>query len=205
LRLTNSVSAISRFVIPVCLPAPAFERQLATINPGSAIVGQTGPSIGELEIHVADDRHANAQLFADRCALAAGRMTERYPTSAKLFIPAEWVVPIGEYDSVEGEVQLLGEDKRRAGPLPRGPGRPARRAAAVQRDPARPAPLTVPGDRRALLAGARAAAPRAPVGPRGPLRRGAGVNAAAGEPIAAAIFETAIATCPDHPTKDRCP
>jgi hypothetical protein len=48
---------------------------------------------------VQHDRRAIAGPFANRVLCAAARQAERYLTRARLLLPAELVVVVGEYDS----------------------------------------------------------------------------------------------------------
>lgn len=54
----------------------------------------------------------NLTRWVERVACAAGRMTENYPTSARMVVPSNWLRRVGEYDIERGCAWV--EDKERA-------------------------------------------------------------------------------------------
>jgi hypothetical protein len=93
--------------VTIYLPVGHLIGQLHGITAGSAIVGRQGRYAGQLHIYYADARHLDTAIYADRVALAAGRLLENYPTVARREVDYRTLRPIGEYDPREGEVLLL--------------------------------------------------------------------------------------------------
>lgn len=89
----------------------------ADIARGSAIVGE--PRAGgaaEIEVYFegAIFGQENMRTLADRAMHAAGRMLERYATSAARIVPRDALVAVGTFDFYEGKITLTGTDSERA-------------------------------------------------------------------------------------------
>jgi hypothetical protein len=87
----------------------------AVIDTGSGIVGRPsqaapGPTDGPyLDLYYEGNRYgyANVHTWADRVAIAAGRMQESYPTVARMTVAATSVQKVGVFDEELGVVSLL--------------------------------------------------------------------------------------------------
>jgi hypothetical protein len=94
--------------LPVYVPNPDAPRQaqLSTprIDPKSAIVSQGCEQHGRLLIYYEDNRcnAASVRTFADRALIAAGRLSERYPTIAGALVPSEAPRSVGLFTPGHG-------------------------------------------------------------------------------------------------------
>lgn len=91
-----------------------FDEQLG-IRQGSGIVGSPVEGF-DRQMRMIDYEgnlygSQNVVTFADRCAIAAGRHLERYPTVARMVVHRNRLVEIGEFDPEFGQVELI-EDPR---------------------------------------------------------------------------------------------
>lgn len=95
-------------MINVYVPDPAFMRgrQTASIDPLSGIVGNAvadglvpANDDAPVLIYYESNRFGavNIVTFADRCMIAAGRLTQRYPTIARREVRSGAVIRLGEY------------------------------------------------------------------------------------------------------------
>lgn len=83
----------------------------ADIARGSAIVGE--PRAGaEVEVYFegATFGQENMRTLADRATHAAGRMLERYATTATRIVPRDALLAVGTFDFREGKITLTGAD-----------------------------------------------------------------------------------------------
>jgi hypothetical protein len=88
----------------------------ADIAPGSAIVGEPQAGAAEIEVYFegAIFGQENMRTLADRATHAAGRMLERYATSAARIVPRDALLAVGTFDFREGRITLTGADSERA-------------------------------------------------------------------------------------------
>ena len=88
----------------------------ADIARGSAIVGEPRAGAAEVEVHFEGAIHGqeNMRTLADRATHAAGRMLERFTTSAARIVPRDALLAVGTFDFVEGRITLTGADSERA-------------------------------------------------------------------------------------------
>lgn len=87
----------------------------ADIARGSAIVGE--PRAGtEVEVYFegAIFGQENMRTLADRATHAAGRMLERYATTAARIVPCDALLAVGTFDFRDGRITLTGADSERA-------------------------------------------------------------------------------------------
>jgi hypothetical protein len=87
----------------------------ADIARGSAIVGE--PRAGaEVEVYFegAIFGQENMRTLADRATHAAGRMLERYATTATRIVPRDALLAVGTFDFRKGQITLTGADSERA-------------------------------------------------------------------------------------------
>jgi hypothetical protein len=87
----------------------------ADIARGSAIVGE--PRAGaEVEVYFegAIFGQENMRTLADRATHAAGRMLERYATTAARIVPRDALLAVGTFDFRKGQITLTGADSERA-------------------------------------------------------------------------------------------
>ncbi len=87
----------------------------ADIARGSAIVGE--PRAGaEVEVYFegAIFGQENMRTLADRATHAAGRMLERYATTAARVVPRDALLAVGTFDFRKGQITLTGADSERA-------------------------------------------------------------------------------------------
>lgn len=83
----------------------------ADIARGSAIVGE--PRAGaEVEVYFegAIFGQENMRTLADRATHAAGRMLERYATTAARIVPRDALLAVGTFDFRRGQITLTGAD-----------------------------------------------------------------------------------------------
>lgn len=87
----------------------------ADIARGSAIVGEprTGAEV-EVYFEGAIFGQENMRTLADRATHAAGRMLERYATTAARIVPRDALLVVGTFDFHEGCIRLTGSDSERA-------------------------------------------------------------------------------------------
>lgn len=92
----------------------AGHPDVEAIDARSGIVGLPRDD-GRIAIHFEGNRYgaANMERLADRVAQAAARLRFEYPTVAKAIVSRESLVEVGQYDGVEGRIELAGEDARR--------------------------------------------------------------------------------------------
>jgi hypothetical protein len=88
----------------------------ADIARGSAIVGEPRAGAAEVEIHFegAIFSQENMRTLADRATHAAGRMLERYVTTAARIVPRDALLAVGTFDFHGGRIRLTGRDSERA-------------------------------------------------------------------------------------------
>ena len=88
----------------------------ADIARGSAIVGELRSGAAEVEVYFegAIFGQENMRTLADRAAHAAGRMLERYATTATRIVPRDALLAVGTFDFREGQITLTGSDSERA-------------------------------------------------------------------------------------------
>jgi hypothetical protein len=86
----------------------------ADIARGSAIVGEprTGAEV-EVYFEGAIFGQENMHTLADRATHAAGRMLERYATSAARIVPRDALLAVGTFDFRSGRITLTGADSER--------------------------------------------------------------------------------------------
>lgn len=86
----------------------------ADIARGSAIVGEprTGADV-EVYFEGAIFGQENMRTLADRATHAAGRMLERYATTAARIVPRDALVVVGTFDFRSGRITLTGADSAR--------------------------------------------------------------------------------------------
>jgi hypothetical protein len=86
----------------------------ADIARGSAIVGEprTGAEV-EVYFEGAIFGQQNMRTLADRATHAAGRMLERYATSAARIVPRDALLAVGTFDFRSGRITLTGADSER--------------------------------------------------------------------------------------------
>jgi hypothetical protein len=90
-------------------------RATVDIARGSAIVGE--PRAGaEVEVYFegAIFGQQNMRTLADRATHAAGRMLERYATTAARIVPRDALLAVGTFDFRKGQITLTGADSERA-------------------------------------------------------------------------------------------
>lgn len=87
----------------------------ADIARGSAIVGELRAGAAEVEIYFegAIFGQENMRTLADRATHAAGRMLERYATTATRIVPRDALLAVGTFDFHEGRIRLTGSDSER--------------------------------------------------------------------------------------------
>lgn len=87
----------------------------ADIARGSAIVGEPGTG-AEVEVYFegAIFGQENMRTLADRATHAAGRMLERYATTAARIVPRDALLAVGTFDFDQGRIRLTGSDSERA-------------------------------------------------------------------------------------------
>jgi hypothetical protein len=114
----------------------------ADIARGSAIVGALRSGAAEVEVYFegAIFGQENMRTLADRATHAAGRMLERYATTATRIVPRDALLAVGTFDFREGRIRLTGSDSECAvaawlgtpqlDPAELIQGAPGRRAAA---------------------------------------------------------------------------
>ena len=104
-------------------------RATADIARGSAIVGQ--PEFGSKEVTIYFEGsiydQENVRTLADRANHAAGRMIQRYPTTAMRAVPREVLMAVGTFDIRRRQIILTG---------PHSEGAVAEWLGMVQLDPA---------------------------------------------------------------------
>jgi len=88
----------------------------ADIARGSAIVGKPRADGAEVEVYFegAIFGQENMRTLADRATQAAGRMLERYATTATRIIPRDALLAVGTFDFDRGRIRLTGSDSERA-------------------------------------------------------------------------------------------
>jgi hypothetical protein len=88
----------------------------ADIARGSAIVGEPKADAAEVEVYFegAIFGQENMRTLADRATHAAGRMLERYATTAARIVPRDALVAVGTFDLHEGRISLTDSDSKRA-------------------------------------------------------------------------------------------
>ncbi len=88
----------------------------ADIARGSAIVGEPGAGAEKVEVYFegAIFGQENMRKLADRATQAAGRMLERYATTATRIVPRDALLAVGIFDFREGRIRLTGSDSERA-------------------------------------------------------------------------------------------
>lgn len=88
----------------------------ADIARGSAIVGVPRADGAEVEVYFegAIFGQENMRTLADRATHAAGRMAERYATSATRIVPRDALTAVGTFDLPQGLITLTGLDSERA-------------------------------------------------------------------------------------------
>jgi hypothetical protein len=88
----------------------------ADIARGSAIVGELQAGAAEVEVYFegAIFGQENMRTLADRATHAAGRMLERYATTAARIVPRDALLAVGTFDFREGRIRLTGSDSERA-------------------------------------------------------------------------------------------
>jgi hypothetical protein len=88
----------------------------ADIARGSAIVGEPRAGVAEVEVYFegAIFGQENMRTFADRATHAAGRMLERYATTAVRIVPRDALLAVGTFDFDQGRIRLTGPDSERA-------------------------------------------------------------------------------------------
>jgi hypothetical protein len=88
----------------------------ADIARGSAIVGKPQADGTEVEVYYegAIFGQENMRTLADRATHAAGRMLERYATTATRIAPRDALLTVGTFDFDRGCIQLTGSDSERA-------------------------------------------------------------------------------------------
>lgn len=86
----------------------------ADIARGSAIVGEprTGAEV-EVYFEGAIFGQENMRTLADRATHAAGRMLERYSTTATRVVPRDALLAVGTFDFRSGQITLTGADSER--------------------------------------------------------------------------------------------
>lgn len=87
----------------------------ADIARGSAIVGELRAGAAEVEIYFdgAIFGQENMCTLADRATHAAGRMLERYVTTAARIVPCDALLAVGTFDFRKGQITLTGADSER--------------------------------------------------------------------------------------------
>lgn len=125
-------------------------RASADIARGSAIVGRPDASSERVTIYFEGAIHGqeNLRTLADRANQAAGRMIQRYPTTAMRAVPRDALMAVGTFDPQGRQITLTG---------PHSEGAVAEWLGTVQLDPAELRPsreaggLHVPGSRIAAV------------------------------------------------------
>jgi hypothetical protein len=89
---------------------------IADIARGSAIVGKPQADGAKVEVYFegAIFGQENMRTLADRAMHAAGRMLERYATTAMRIVPRDALLAVGTFDFERGRIQLTGSDSERA-------------------------------------------------------------------------------------------
>jgi hypothetical protein len=87
---------------------------IADIARGSAIVGEPRAGAAEVYFEGAIFGQENMRTLADRATHAAGRMLERYATTATRIVPRDALLAVGTFDFHEGSIRLTGSDSERA-------------------------------------------------------------------------------------------
>ncbi len=101
--------------IVLYVPSGGFQAT-ADIARGSAIVGELRAGAAEVEVYFegAIFGQENMRTLADRATHAAGRMLERYATTATRIVPRDALLAVGTFDFREGKITLTGSDSERA-------------------------------------------------------------------------------------------
>jgi hypothetical protein len=101
--------------IVVYVPSGGFQAT-ADIARGSAIVGELRAGAAEVEVYFegAIFDQENMRTLANRATHAAGRMLERYATTATRIVPRDALLAVGTFDFREGKITLTGSDSGRA-------------------------------------------------------------------------------------------
>ena len=83
---------------------------------GSAIEGEPRAGAAEVEVYFegALFGQENMRALADRATHAAGRMLERYATTAVRIVPCDALVAVGTFVFDQGRIRLTGPDSERA-------------------------------------------------------------------------------------------
>jgi hypothetical protein len=91
------------------------DNALADIARGSAIVGESGTG-AEVEVYFegAIFGQENMRTLADRATHAAGRMLERYATTAARIVRRDALLAVGTFDFHEGRIRPTASDPERA-------------------------------------------------------------------------------------------
>lgn len=102
-----------RVLHTVYLPALGSD-QLEVIVAGAGIVGELQDD-GLLLLDFEGNTIGSPSLerFANRALKAAARQAAHYPTRARLLVPPEQALAIGEFDSREQVIRLTGADSRK--------------------------------------------------------------------------------------------
>lgn len=101
--------------IVLYVPSGGYQAT-ADIARGSAIVGEPRAGAAEVEVYFegAIFGQENMRTLADRATHAAGRMLERYATTATRIVPRDALLAVGTFDFREGRIRLTGSDSERA-------------------------------------------------------------------------------------------
>jgi hypothetical protein len=82
-------------MLTVYVPAPG-SRLRRVVLAASAVVGCEQP--GPVEVYFEGDRFGDGMDFHTRLELAAGRLTERYPTVARATVDDGQLIEVGDYE-----------------------------------------------------------------------------------------------------------
>lgn len=101
--------------IVLYVPSGGFQST-ADIARGSAIVGEPRAGAAEVEVYFegAIFGQENMRTLADRATHAAGRMLERYATTATRIVPRDALLAVGTFDFGKGKITLTGSDSEGA-------------------------------------------------------------------------------------------
>lgn len=95
---------MKRFVVYV----PKDPRLESFIVRGSAIVGEPTES-GRVVVYYEGNLYGSAPTFEDRLRLAAGRLSEGYPTIARAWLEPDALLEVGSYEYPSGRFVLTNE------------------------------------------------------------------------------------------------
>lgn len=102
-------------LLDVLVPRTGYEKFFAGLHPGSAMVSRPADDQqGTREVFYEGNVYNAPELrrFQDKLLHAAGRLANRYPTIARMTVPAEAVIVVATYDTVRWDYAEVVDAKR---------------------------------------------------------------------------------------------